>query len=113
MKHLLKPKTIGLMMSGGGDYFLLCTDGLFENMTEEDMASLLNKNDKEGFDLINAFQKYCLNKTRDNYSMYLIRISPEKKPVSKPSNLFYLILILIIIIFVFVFGIGYISTIKN
>ena len=97
----------------GGDYFLLCTDGLMENMTEEDLASVLNKSDKEGFDPINAFQKYCLNRTRDNYSMYLIRISPEKKPVAKPSNLFYLILILIIIIFVFVFGIGYISSHKK
>lgn len=97
----------------GGDYFLLCTDGLFENITEEDLSILLNKNDKGDFDLVNAFQKYCFNKTRDNYSMYLLRISPEKKPVSKPSNLIYLILILIIIISVFVLGIGYISNHKK
>jgi serine/threonine protein phosphatase PrpC len=92
-----------------GDYFLLCTDGLFENLTDKDIEHLLKQNDKGNFDIINAIQQYCLNKTRDNYSMYLVKISIEKKPVRKRPKSVYLVLILILIVFLIIAGRKYFS----
>ncbi len=57
-----------------GDYFMLCTDGLLENITEPDLLFLLRQNDEGAIDIVKAFQQFCFEKTRDNYSMYLIRV---------------------------------------
>ncbi len=59
-----------------GDYFLLCTDGLLENISDNDLTSLIQKTDPEEEAMIYAFQQYCFNKTRDNYSMYLLQTGP-------------------------------------
>ena len=56
-----------------GDYFMLCTDGLLENMSDSDLESLIQKTNPEEEAMIYAFQQYCFNKTRDNYSMYLLQ----------------------------------------
>jgi protein phosphatase len=58
-----------------GDYFLLCTDGLLENIPDADLLSLLQQNELGAADLGDALRQYCYNKTRDNYSMYLIQVS--------------------------------------
>ncbi|HXB05817.1 MAG TPA: PP2C family serine/threonine-protein phosphatase [Puia sp.] len=60
-----------------GDYFLLCTDGLLENISDADVLFLLHQNELGEINLVKAFRQYALDKTRDNYSMYLIRVSPE------------------------------------
>lgn len=39
-----------------GDYFLLCTDGLLENIGERDIKFLLNQNDHGSIDLVQSFQ---------------------------------------------------------
>ena len=59
-----------------GDYFLLCTDGLLENISDNDLESLIQKTNPEEEAMIYAFQQYCFNKTRDNYSMYLLQTGP-------------------------------------
>jgi serine/threonine protein phosphatase PrpC len=92
-----------------GDYFLLCTDGLFENLTDKHFEHLLKQNDKGNFDIIETLQEYCLNKTRDNYSMYLVKISVEKKPVPKRPKSVYLVLILVLIVFLIIAGRKYFS----
>ncbi|HLZ87090.1 MAG TPA: PP2C family serine/threonine-protein phosphatase [Puia sp.] len=58
-----------------GDYFLLCTDGLLENIPDDDLLSLLQQNERGEIDLAKALRRYCYDKTRDNYSMYLIQVS--------------------------------------
>ena len=58
-----------------GDYFMLCTDGLLENITEPDLLFLLRQNDEGTIDIVKGFQQFCFEKTRDNYSMYLIKVS--------------------------------------
>jgi len=93
-----------------GDYFLLCTDGLFENLTDKDIESLLKQNDRGNFDIIQSIQQYCLNKTRDNYSMYLIKVSSEKKLTPKRPNSLYLVLILILIVIFIIAGRKYFSS---
>ena len=57
-----------------GDYFMLCTDGLLENITEPDLLFLLRQNDEGAIDIVKAFQQFCFEKTRDNYSMYLVKV---------------------------------------
>ena len=81
-----------------GDYFMLCTDGLLENITDRELCSLLRQNDKESIDLVDEFQKRCAGRTRDNYSMYLIKVQQQEKPVSSRRNVVTLSLIVLLFI---------------
>ena len=89
-----------------GDYFLLCTDGLLENISDADVRFLLHQNELGEISLVKAFRQYALDKTRDNYSMYLVRVSPgpmEDEPEPTPRRglrrrigwLLFLLLILV------------------
>lgn len=80
-----------------GDYFLLCSDGLLENITERDIKFLVEQNDRGTIDLVQSFQKFCYNKTNDNYSMYLIKVNPGKSAFKKLST--WLLLLLSLSIF--------------
>jgi PPM family protein phosphatase len=73
-----------------GDYFLLCTDGLLENITEADIKTLLNGERTRAKDIISIIQERCFGKTKDNYSLYLLqtalpvtaqKIRPSKTPL--------------------------------
>jgi protein phosphatase len=81
-----------------GDYFMLCTDGLLENVTDKDLKFLLTQNDKGDIDLIKSFQQFCYNKTKDNYSMYLVKIDPDKKKQKSATHKKYGILMTSLII---------------
>lgn len=63
-----------------GDYFMLCTDGLLENIADDKLESILQEHASTGTDLTATFQQLCRGKTKDNYSMYLIRVQPSRKP---------------------------------
>jgi len=67
-----------------GDYFLLCSKGLLEKITDEDIKFLLRPNDQENINPANSLRELSAEKTMDNYSMYLIRVSagPQKKSVN-------------------------------
>ena len=55
------------------DWFLLCTDGLMEQFTENLFSVVLNIYDsKTKYDDI--IENICFGKTKDNYSMYLVHI---------------------------------------
>jgi len=58
-----------------GDYFMLCSKGFLENVTDDDIKSLLSQNDKENIDLTGSFRRLAIEKTPDNYSMYLMRVN--------------------------------------
>ena len=84
-----------------GDYFMLCTDGLLENIGDRDIRFLLEQNDKGSIDLVQSFQKFCYEKTRDNYSMYLVRIKAAEKstpPKKKKGAARWLALLLILLL---------------
>ncbi|MBS1749068.1 MAG: serine/threonine-protein phosphatase [Bacteroidetes bacterium] len=70
-----------------GDYFLLCTDGLLENISDSELESLVTLADTGNDAIIEAFQQYCLNKTRDNYSMYLVRAQINDKRKSRRKKI--------------------------
>jgi protein phosphatase len=58
-----------------GDYFLLCSKGLVENVMDDDIKSLLSRDDKGDSDLARSFNQLAFGKTLNNYSMYLIRVN--------------------------------------
>jgi protein phosphatase len=68
-----------------GDYLLLCTDGLLENVNEKVLRETLSEpTDKE--DLAHTFNRFAFGRTKDNYSMYLLEcasIQGDTKPFSK------------------------------
>ncbi len=56
-----------------GDYFFLCTDGILENITDFNIAQILNLNisDKEKIEKI---KKQCEINPNDNFSAYMIPV---------------------------------------
>jgi PPM family protein phosphatase len=83
-----------------GDYFMLCTDGLLENISDRDIKFLLVQNDKGSIDLVQSVQKFCYDKTRDNYSMYLVKVKKEEKeaPKKKKGAFRWLVFLLILVL---------------
>jgi protein phosphatase len=82
-----------------GDYFMLCTDGLLENITNKDLRSLLSQNDEGNIDIVQSFQQFCLNKTKDNYSMYLLKTKGKFKDNKYMPKMLLLASILVLLIF--------------
>jgi PPM family protein phosphatase len=81
-----------------GDYFLACTDGLLENVSERDLKFLLEQNDKGIIDLVPSFQQFCLDKTKDNYSMYLVRVKTNRQQQVRRRRVAFLLLLLLVLI---------------
>lgn len=54
-----------------GDVLLLCTDGLLETIDRETLRRLLTSGET---DLAAAFDAACRGRTKDNYSMILVRL---------------------------------------
>lgn len=90
-----------------GDYFMLCTDGLLENIGDRDIKFLLEQNDRGSIDLVQSIQKFCYDKTRDNYSMYLVKVKTEENPIpaKKKKNIGWLLVLLILVLAVAAFAI--------
>ena len=57
-----------------GDYILLCSKGITENVTDDEIKYLTSQNDKAAIDLTGSFRRLAFEKTPDNYSMYLIKV---------------------------------------
>lgn len=66
-----------------GDVLLLCSDGVTENVTPEVLRTILTEGDDDN--IVEKFQSYCLGKTRDNYSMYLVELAAAPAAVSQPA----------------------------
>jgi PPM family protein phosphatase len=68
-----------------GDYILLCTDGLLENVDEKAIREIFKTAGSEN--LAVTFNRYCYGRTKDNYSMYLVQLSGQSRasaPLKKP-----------------------------
>lgn len=80
-----------------GDYFVLCTDGLLENIGVNDWRLMLQNKEETNTDVISYLRGKCLDKTRDNYSMYMVQVAmdSQKTGTSKKSIFLYLTLLLI------------------
>ena len=56
-----------------GDYFFLCSDGVLENLTNDLLVSLLQKEIADK-DKIAEIELICEGKTNDNYSAWLVQV---------------------------------------
>jgi serine/threonine protein phosphatase PrpC len=56
-----------------GDYFLLCSDGIYESITDRQLGEILSSasSDEEKLQII---EELCGGNSRDNYSAYLLNI---------------------------------------
>jgi protein phosphatase len=69
-----------------GDYFMLCTDGLLENISDNILADLLKQKAANDIDILTAVQQLCEHKTKDNYSMYLLETGDSNAMRSAGSS---------------------------
>lgn len=69
--HIIQSETIE-----AGDYFLLCTDGILEGVSEANFQNWI-KMEKKPEQMKIEIAERCQQFSRDNYSMYLIRIDNQ------------------------------------
>jgi protein phosphatase len=69
-----------------GDYFFLCTDGMLENFTNEDLASVFKKQ-AEAEVIKDILMESCDGKTHDNFSFYIIPIQNVHNSTGYRQNL--------------------------
>ena len=83
-----------------GDYIMLCTDGILEQIDDDILKGILQN---ENEDKIPLFMTCCQGKTRDNFSLYLLKLSVSGKPaLKKPIN--FLIPLLLSLVFFALFA---------
>jgi serine/threonine protein phosphatase PrpC len=68
-----------------GDYFLLCSRGIIENVMDEDIKLLIGQNDRINIDLTGSLKQLVFEKNPENYSMYLIKVKVATRKRT-PSN---------------------------
>jgi protein phosphatase len=73
-----------------GDYFLLCSKGITDSISDEDIKLLVRRNDKENIDLTGSFKELAYEKAPDNYSMYLVKVNTgaQKRRTSNGATAF-------------------------
>lgn len=57
-----------------GDYFFLCSDGVLEQLTNERLCEILSDNSTTDEEKLEAIRQVCYDKTKDNFTCYLIPI---------------------------------------
>ena len=91
-----------------GDYLLLCSDGLLENINETIIYKILT--DEKETDKEKCFLRYCDGVTKDNFSMYLIKgrhASNGQPAAAPPRKTLMLVLIALLCIIVLIFAISF------
>lgn len=69
-----------------GDYLFLCTDGVLEHFSDEELADLFSRRSSaEG--IKDAIVEICQGKTRDNFSFYIIPIQNVHESVGIKQNI--------------------------
>jgi len=61
-----------------GDYFLLCCDGVLEQLTNDMLGVILSDTSLDDNGKIAAIKKVCFDKTKDNFTCWLIPIDEVK-----------------------------------
>lgn len=80
--HLERPyraDIVNLTDIAAGDYFFLCTDGVLEQLTNEQLGSILANDDLDDAGKLEAIKNICNSRTRDNYTCSLIAIDEVGK----------------------------------
>ncbi|MDR1500100.1 MAG: protein phosphatase 2C domain-containing protein [Tannerellaceae bacterium] len=69
-----------------GDYFFLCTDGMLENFTDQELASVFSKQ-MDAEIIKDILMESCDGKTHDNFSFYIIPIQNTHDSTGYGQNL--------------------------
>lgn len=62
-----------------GDYFFLCTDGIIESITDDDLVDILNNSNLNNLEKIETIRNKCAKYSKDNHSAYLLQIKSVEK----------------------------------
>ena len=65
-----------------GDFFFLCCVGILEQLTNDMLGAILSDATLDDFGKMNAIRNVCFDKTRDNYTCWLIPIDKVKRESS-------------------------------
>lgn len=80
-----------------GDYLLLCSDGLLENIDEEALRAILGPGQQVD-DKRQLMLHYCDGITKDNFSMYLLQFGTRNKSGTLSRKWIFGVLALVLII---------------
>jgi serine/threonine protein phosphatase PrpC len=69
----VKPDIFFINQPRQGDYFLLCTDGLYESINDVQLGEILSSKGADE-EKINLIGELCEGNSRDNYSAFLLKI---------------------------------------
>jgi serine/threonine protein phosphatase PrpC len=69
-----------------GDFFFMCTDGVLEHLTDNDLVNIFAENNSPEA-IKNILLESCSGKTRDNYSFYIIPIQNVLDSVGFKQNI--------------------------
>ena len=71
--HPAEPEIVCLTDIQPDDYLFMCTDGVTENMTDAMLSRMFSKQETTE-SIKNAIVEFCSEKSRDNYSFYILPI---------------------------------------
>lgn len=57
-----------------GDYFFLCTDGVLEGLTDQQLEEVLSREEVSNADKMAEILRVCVKESRDNFSAYLVPV---------------------------------------
>jgi serine/threonine protein phosphatase PrpC len=80
-----------------GDFLLLCTDGILENIGDNEIMEILGPQQKE-VNKTKLFLQYCAGKTSDNFSMYLLELGKGKNTSANKRNILLIVTALVLIV---------------
>lgn len=58
----------------GGDYFFMCTDGVLERLSADELGSIIADRNLDDWGKLSTIRNICSHDTRDNYSCWLIPV---------------------------------------
>jgi serine/threonine protein phosphatase PrpC len=67
------------------DSFFLCSDGVLESLTDTQLEYIIGNSDMNDKEKIETIQEACKERSKDNFSCYLIRIRSTNAPVEPPT----------------------------
>lgn len=68
------------------DYFFMCTDGVLERLTNKSLLSIFSSN-LASESIKDSIMNHCSNKTRDNFSFYILPIQNVQESISIKQNI--------------------------
>jgi serine/threonine protein phosphatase PrpC len=80
-----------------GDFILLCTDGILENIGDKEIMDILGPQQKEK-NKTKLFLQFCAGKTSDNFSMYLLELGKGNNTSANKRNILLIVTALVLIV---------------